>query len=80
MNARIYTDIPGFCKSAAIEEIRGHSHVLTPGRYVGAAEVEDDDETFEQKMALLVAQLGEQTAQAQALDAAIAPQPQGAWL
>ncbi len=52
-----YADIPGFCKSASIEEIRSHGHVLTPGRYVGAAEVEDDGEPFEEKMKRLVSQL-----------------------
>ena len=44
-----YSDIPGFCKSAPIEEIRKHGHVLTPGRYVGAAPQEDDGEPFEKK-------------------------------
>ena len=55
-----YTDIPGFCKSATTEEIATHGHVLTPGRYVGAEEIEDDGEPFEEKMARLVAELGEQ--------------------
>ncbi len=45
-----YDDVPGFCKSATLEEIEKHGHVLTPGRYVGAAEVEDDGEPFEDKM------------------------------
>ncbi len=67
-----YSDIPGFCKSATLEEIRQKGYVLTPGRYVGAAETEDDDESFEEKMNLLVAQLQQQTLQAQTLDAAIA--------
>jgi type I restriction enzyme M protein len=67
-----YQDVPGFCKSATIEEIRKHGHVLTPGRYVGAPEQEDDDEPFEEKMARLVAQLREQQAEAAKLDAAIA--------
>ncbi len=67
-----YCDIPGFCKSATIEEIRKHGHVLTPGRYVGAEAQEDDGEPFEEKMARLVAQLREQQAEAAKLDAAIA--------
>ncbi len=67
-----YKDIPGFCKSASLEEIRKHGHVLTPGRYVGAEAVEDDGEPFEEKMTRLVAQLREQQAQAARLDKAIA--------
>ncbi len=67
-----YNDVPGFCKSATLEEIRKHGYVLTPGRYVGAAPQEDDDEPFEEKMARLVAQLREQQAEAARLDAAIA--------
>ncbi|GBC94645.1 Type I restriction enzyme EcoKI M protein [bacterium HR16] len=67
-----YKDVPGFCKSATLEEIRKHGYVLTPGRYVGAAPQEDDDEPFEQKMKRLVAQLREQQAEAQRLDKAIA--------
>ena len=66
-----YTDIPGFCKSATIEEIRKHGHVLTPGRYVGAAPQEDDGEPFEEKMARLTKQWREQQAEARRLDAAI---------
>ncbi|MES0873162.1 type I restriction-modification system subunit M [Sinimarinibacterium thermocellulolyticum] len=67
-----YADVPGFCKSATLEEIRKHGHVLTPGRYVGAEAVEDDGEPFEEKMKRLVAQLREQQAEALRLDAAIA--------
>lgn len=55
-----YEDVPGFCKSAALEEIRSHGHILTPGRYVGAEEVEDDGEPFEDKMTRLTASLAEQ--------------------
>jgi type I restriction enzyme M protein len=66
-----YRDVPGFCKSATLEEIRQHGHVLTPGRYVGAEAVEDDGEAFEEKMARLVAQLKEQQTEAARLDAAI---------
>jgi type I restriction enzyme M protein len=39
-----YEDVAGFCKSATLDEIRSHGHVLTPGSYVGAEEVEDDGE------------------------------------
>ena len=67
-----YADIPGFCKSAALEEIRHHGHVLTPGRYVGAAPQEDDGEPFQDKMARLADQWREQQAEAARLDAAIA--------
>ncbi len=66
-----YADEPGFCKSASLDEIRKHGHVLTPGRYVGAAPQEDDGEPFAEKMARLSAQWREQQAEAQRLDAAI---------
>ena len=65
---RTYEDIPGFCESATTDDIRGHNYILTPGRYVGAAEVEDDGEPFEEKMAKLTAALREQTEQAKKLD------------
>jgi hypothetical protein len=45
-----YEDVRGFYKAATLEEIRAHGHVLTPGRYVGAAAVDDDGEPFEEKM------------------------------
>ncbi|RME90735.1 MAG: SAM-dependent DNA methyltransferase [Verrucomicrobia bacterium] len=67
----VYSDIPGFCKSATLEEIRKHGYVLTPGRYVGAEKQADDDEPFEAKMRRLVAQLREQQAEARRLDKAI---------
>ncbi len=67
-----YKDVPGFCKSATLEEVRKHGHVLTPGRYVGAEAQEDDGEPFDEKMKRLVAQLREQQAEAAKLDAAIA--------
>ena len=66
-----YEDVPGFCKSARLEEIRKHGHVLTPGRYVGAAPQEDDGVPFEEKMAHLSAQWREQQSEAQRLDAEI---------
>ena len=67
-----YTDLPGFCKSATLEEVRKHGHVLTPGRYVGAEPQEEDSEPFEEKMKRLTAQLREQQAEAAKLDKAIA--------
>ena len=66
-----YEDIPGFCKSATLEEIQKHGHVLTPGRYVGVAPQEDDGEPFEDKMARLVGEWSEQQAEARRLDAEI---------
>jgi len=63
-----YKDVPGFCKSATLDDIRHHGHILTPGRYVGAAEVEDDGEPFEEKMARLTAALREQTEKSKKLD------------
>jgi len=67
-----YEDVAGYCKSAALEEIASHGHVLTPGRYVGAADVEDDGEPFDEKMARLTEELAGQMQQAEKLDAAIA--------
>ena len=63
-----YEDIPGFCKSATLDDIRHHNHILTPGRYVGAAEVEDDGEPFEEKMARLTSALREQSEKSEKLD------------
>ncbi len=67
-----YINIPGFCKSATLDEVREHGHVLTPGRYVGAEAQEDDGEPFEEKMTRLAAQLRKQQAEATKLDTAIA--------
>ena len=66
-----YSDTPGFCKAAKLDDIRKHGHVLTPGRYVGAAAVEDDGEPFDEKMKRLTATLREQQTEAAKLDAAI---------
>ena len=66
-----YADEPGFCKSVDLEEVRRHGHVLTPGRYVGAAPREDDGEPFEEKMARLAAQWRKQRAEAERLDTKI---------
>ncbi len=66
-----YADLPGFCKAAALAEIKAHDFVLTPGRYVGAEEVEDDGEPFEVKMERLVGALREQQVEGRRLDALI---------
>ena len=66
-----YADVPGFCKSTALEEVRRHGYVLTPGRYVGAAAPADDGEPFAEKMKRLTALWREQQAEARSLDAAI---------
>jgi type I restriction enzyme M protein len=66
-----YADIAGFCKSATTDEIAAHGHVLTPGRYVGAEEVLDDGEPFDDKMKRLVAELHGQFAESAKLEKAI---------
>src|ERR1035437_4254550 len=63
-----YKDVPGFCQSATVEDIRQHDHILTPGRYVGAADLEGDGEPFEEKMERLTDQLRDQTKQSAKLD------------
>lgn len=63
-----YADIPGFCRSVPLAEIAEHGHVLTPGRYVGAEAVEDNDEDFATKMQQLTEKLGEQMAKGAELD------------
>ena len=67
-----YADVRGFCRSVALDELRKHEHVLTPGRYVGADLQEDDGEPFEEKMARLVSQVQQQQAEATQLDKTIA--------
>ncbi|WP_375748391.1 type I restriction-modification system subunit M [Vibrio sp. HN007] len=66
-----YEDHAGFCKSATLEEITKHDFVLTPGRYVGAAEEEDDGVPFAEKMAALTSKLSEQLAESASLEAEI---------
>jgi type I restriction enzyme M protein len=66
-----YEDVAAFCKSAALKDIEAHSHVLTPGRYVGAEEIEDDGIPFEERMVELSAEFFEQVGEAELLDAAI---------
>jgi type I restriction enzyme M protein len=55
-----YADVPAFCKSATLHDIRNYSYILTPSLYVGAAEIDGDDESFAEKMATLTAALREQ--------------------
>jgi len=70
-NGAPYSDMPGFCESATIDQIREHGHVLTPGRYVGAEAAADDGEPFQEKIKRLTETLREQMAEARRLDAAI---------
>ena len=72
-----YADVPGFCKATKLDDIRKHGHVLTPGRYVGAAAAEEDDEPFEEKMRRLAATLRSQQNEGAQLDAAIAENLRG---
>ncbi|ELB7595898.1 type I restriction-modification system subunit M [Vibrio parahaemolyticus] len=71
VNGIAYEDQAGFCKSATLEEIKKHDFVLTPGRYVGAAEEEDDGVPFGEKMATLTSKLSEQFAESEMLEAEI---------
>lgn len=66
-----YEDLPGFCKSVNLDEIAKHDFVLTPGRYVGAEEAEEDGEPFEVKMKRLTSKLEEQFAEGTRLEASI---------
>ncbi|EGR1985992.1 class I SAM-dependent DNA methyltransferase [Vibrio parahaemolyticus] len=71
VNGVTYEDQAGFCKSATLEEIKKHDFVLTPGRYVGAAEELDDGVPFGEKMATLTAKLSEQFSESAMLEAEI---------
>jgi len=66
--AGVYDDVPGFCRSVALAEIAEHGHVLTPGRYVGTEAVEENEESFADKMQRLTDTLGEQMAKGAELD------------
>jgi type I restriction enzyme M protein len=61
----------GFCQVAGLEEVRAHGHVLTPGRYVGAAEVEADREPLEVKIRRLAKALDDSFAESQELQSRI---------
>lgn len=63
-----FEDIKGFCKSARIEDIRSHEYVLTPGRYVGIEDVEDDGIPFDEKMENMTAELAELFAKSRHLE------------
>ncbi|EHU0358661.1 type I restriction-modification system subunit M [Vibrio parahaemolyticus] len=71
VNGVVYEDQAGFCKSTTLEEIKKHDFVLTPGRYVGAADEEDEGIPFAEKMATLTAKLSEQFADSAMLEAEI---------
>jgi type I restriction enzyme M protein len=70
-DAGTYEDVPGFCKSASLDEIKGHGYVLTPGRYVGAANVEDDEVPFSERFADLQGKLELQFGDSERLTATI---------
>ena len=70
-DAGTFEDVAGFAKSADLDLIKQHGYVLTPGRYVGAEEIEDDGEPFEEKMTRLVAELNKQFAESAKLENAI---------
>jgi len=72
-----YEDVPGFCKAARLEEIRAHNHVLTPGRYVGAAAAEEDDVPFAERFAALKEKLANQLAEGEELGALIQAKLEG---
>jgi type I restriction enzyme M protein len=70
-DATRYSNQPGFCVAASMDDIRGHLYVLTPGRYVGSEVTEDDDEPFEEKMRRLTTALRQQVERGSELDSAI---------
>ena len=66
-----YEDVSGYSKGVALDDIREHGHVLTPGRYVGAHEAEEDSEPFEEKMVRLTSELARQFNESGELEAKI---------
>lgn len=66
-----YTDVAGFCRSASLSDVAEHGYVLTPGRYVGAEEIDEDEGAFSDKMERLTATLAEQMARGEELDCLI---------
>ena len=67
-NDKPYEDIAGFCKVANLEEVKNNEYILTPGRYVGLADVEEEEEPFEQKMERITSELSEQFAKSKELE------------
>lgn len=68
---KVYENVAGFCKSASLEEVRSQNYILTPGRYVGAEEAEQDFEVFPEKMSRLVTELSIQVARSTQLESEI---------
>ncbi len=66
-----YEDVPGFCKTATLEDIKKHGHILTPGRYVGTEAQEEDGEAFDEKMKRLTGELSEQFQRSSKLESEI---------
>jgi type I restriction enzyme M protein len=66
-----YADEAGFCKTATLNDIKKQEYVLTPGRYVDAADQKEDGEPFEVKMPLLIAKLNDQFVESSELEAAV---------
>ena len=66
-----YQDIPGFCRSTTLEEVRRQEHILVPGRYVGATAEEDDGEPFPERMERLVGCLADQVENSNRLTALV---------
>ena len=73
-NEERYEDVQGYCKAASIDEIKKHDYILTPGRYVGIEEVEDDGEPFEEKMERLTNTLANQFKKSRELEEEIRKQ------
>lgn len=69
-----YEDVPGFCKSVSLEEIREANYALTPGRYVGFAEAEEDDEPIDEKITRLTTELIAALEESARLDAIVREQ------
>src|SRR3989344_4433163 len=66
-----YVDVAGLCKSAQLKEVEKNNFILTPGRYVGSEEIEEDPEVFEEKMVRLTKELAEQFKESDKLEAEI---------